>query len=120
MGSPYDDNAYVATIIDHVDGDTSHVLVSLGFDAQIKLTIRWADLDAPEMSTQAGRESRDEVIRRLPIGSRCLLTTIKDRREKYGRYLGTFWTMPREPGDVSVNDQMVGLGYARPYDGGKR
>ena len=41
------------------------------------------------------------------------LSTVKDHREKYGRYLGYL----RTDQGIRVNDRMVSDGYAVPYDG---
>ncbi|MDP9356197.1 MAG: thermonuclease family protein [Chloroflexota bacterium] len=85
--------------------------MDLGFDCAIKLTIRWARIDAPEKSTQEGKDSLTYLQAMLPEQSRCTLRTIKDRREKFGRYLGEFIL---EDG-TNMNDWLVQEGLAKPY-----
>lgn len=117
MTAPYDQNAYRATILRHVDADTTEVEVDLGFDVRTRLTVRWAGIDAPERNTLAGKASLAWLMDALPPGTSCELRTIKDRKEKYGRYLGTFWL----PGAVfNVNTWMIDEGFAQPYQGGPR
>lgn len=116
MSLPYDQNRYRATIIRHVDADTTWADVDLGFDAHIRLSFRWEGIDAPERGTEAGTAATAFVNGLLPPGARCTITTTKDRREKYGRYLATFWS---EDGD-NLNEWMVREGYAVAYDGGAR
>jgi endonuclease YncB( thermonuclease family) len=121
MSFPYDRNTYRATILRHVDADTTWAEVDLGFDASIKLTFRWAGIDAPEKNTPEGKIALMEVKRLLPEGSRCLIETEKDSREKFGRYLAWFYTMT-ESGhtDENVNAYLIDLGMVKPYDGGPR
>jgi len=102
---------YHATIIRHIDGDTTHVDVDLGCDTHTHLTVRWYGIDAPELNTPEGVEARAWVNEKLPVGTTCTLHTIKDRREKYGRYLGIFV----DPAGASLNDLMVRTGFAREY-----
>lgn len=117
MSQPYDYNLYRCRIVKHVDGDTSHVVVDPGFDVSLALTVRWTGIDAPEIGTPEGKEALAWVQQALPEGSSCLLRTIKDRKEKYGRYLGEFLA---GEGMLTVNEQMVAAGHAVAYDGGAR
>ncbi len=102
---------YRATILRHIDADTSWVSIDLGFDCAIKLTVRWARIDAPEMSTQEGEDALAYLQEMLPEQSRCTLRTIKNKREKFGRYLGEFIL---EDG-TNMNDWLVKEGFAKPY-----
>lgn len=115
MSSPWDHNTYVATIIDHHDGDTSHCAVSLGLDVIVNITVRWAGIDAPEIGTPEGKEAVAYVRAILPEGSSCEVRTVKDHKEKYGRSLGTFIS-----DGVNINQAMVTAGHAKAYDGGTR
>jgi micrococcal nuclease len=113
--------AYAAEILRVVDGDTVWLRVDLGFDVHMDMSIRLNGLDAPEVSTQAGRDVRDWLREQLPIGKVVRLNTEKDRREKFGRYLGVITTLGVTPDqDVNVNELLLASGRALPYDGGKR
>lgn len=78
---------YNATVTKVVDADTLHVVVDLGMDIFTKKTIRLAQIDAAERNTQEGMAAKAFVESLLPMGKQVLLRTIKDKREKYGRYL---------------------------------
>ena len=92
-----------------VDGDTLHLSVDLGFDIKRRDTFRLYGLNAPEMSTEAGVAARDWLVQTLTEGV-LIITTRKDRREKYGRYLATLWI-----DHVNVNEAMIAAGHAVPY-----
>jgi len=100
---------YRATLIRVVDGDTVWLDVDLGFDVRRKDSFRLYGIDTPELGTPEGEEAKrfvEDMVEDQPL----LLRTIKDRREKYGRYLGIIVV-----GGVSVNDALVRAGHAREY-----
>jgi micrococcal nuclease len=114
---------YRATILDVIDGDTVHAEVQLGCDVTIKLTLRLAGINAPDLHVggqpnQAGVDARSHLIGLLftqvgvtqPV---VTLSTIRDHKERYGRYLAFITT----PSGIRVNDQMVLDGYAVAWDG---
>lgn len=106
---------YQCRVTKVVDGDTMHVTVSLGLDSYQNITLRLAGLDTPEMSTPEGKTAKvwvqEWVDAHVDSDGYLPLATIKDRREKYGRYLAVVGTL---------NDELLSNGIARPYDGGKR
>ncbi len=81
---------YRATVTKVVDGDTMHLSVDLGCDVSTQMTVRLAGIDCPEMNTMAGRAARaiaqDWLSRNAP-GYAVVIRTLKDKKEKYGRYL---------------------------------
>lgn len=103
---------YRATIIKVVDGDTVHADVDLGFDTHMLMTIRLAGIDAPEMGTPLGPPAKAHLAQLIDASSdHVVISTVKDKKEKFGRYLGYLTA-----GGVRVNDQMVRDGFAVPYD----
>lgn len=110
---------YAASVISVHDGDTMRLNVDLGCDVAIKMTVRLADINAPELSTAAGKVTRDYVQSLLPVGRAVWIATIKDKREKYGRYLGRIYldraSMEAATLGASVNEMLVAGGYAVPY-----
>ena len=112
MSLPYDDNRYKATILRHVDGDTAWIEAALPFDLSLKMEIRWYAVNAPEMSTQAGKDAKAWVEQTMPVGSIVLFQSFRSgKKEKFGRYLGTFFL----PDGTNVNDLLVSTGHAVPY-----
>lgn len=107
---------YRATVLRVVDGDTLHVDIDLGVDTHVRQTIRLFGLNAPEMSTPEGEAAKAYVEGWIATwGPSLLLVTSKDKREKYGRYLGTVYG-----GGHCLNEDLLGEGHAHPYTGGKR
>jgi len=117
VSAPFDNNRYRATIIRHVDADTTHATVHLGLDVSVRVTLRWAGIDAAERYTDAGKAATAAVNGWLPPGATCEIETVRSGKEKFGRYLASFFIH----GDPeSLNDRLVRLGLAVPYDGGPR
>ena len=106
---------YKARIIDVVDGDTVDVLIDLGLDTFSAQRVRLYGIDAPEKSSEQGIAAKDRLTKLLPFGTDVVLRTVKDKKEKYGRYLGVFVT-----GEVEVNSLMIAEQHAIPYFGSKR
>lgn len=106
---------YRAEVIRIVDGDTLHLKVDLGFDVTRSDSFRLYGINAPEMSTPEGKAARAWLVEILKDHPTIVVTTHKDDREKYGRYLGTLWL-----GSQNVNEAMVAVGHAVPYSGGAR
>lgn len=101
---------YRAQIIRIVDGDTVHAEVQLGCDVRINLILRLYGINAPEMKTPEGQPAKAHLIEL--VGSAPLtIRTVKDKREKYGRYLAT---LIRDDG-VDINQSMLNDGYAVEY-----
>lgn len=113
MSAPYDQNLYRCTVIDHHDGDTSHVIVDAGFDLDIHLTVRWYLINAPELATPEGKASLAWTNTVIPPGSSCFFRSAKDPKDKYGRYLATFILAD----GTNVNDLAVSTGHAVYYSG---
>jgi micrococcal nuclease len=105
---------YDAWLIALVDGDTLHCGVDLGLDVAINTTIRSYGINAPEMSTTAGKAAKAFAMSWFVANcpdNKFVLQTVKDRREKYGRYLGVILS----PGGENLNAAMVATGNAVPY-----
>jgi micrococcal nuclease len=112
---------YQAMILRIVDGDTVHAEVDLGMDVYINVVLRLAHINAPELNTPEGRAAKSALMTELgwvSTGGPMTVTikTIKDRKEKYGRYLAEIYL---EDGTY-VNQYMIDSGNAVPYEGGPR
>lgn len=97
-----------------VDGDTLNLVVDKGTDEYRKLTVRLYGINAPEMNTAEGKAAKgwaiDWFTQHCPDGM-FVLETIKDNRDKYGRYLAIVYAA-----DGAVfNDDIVAAGMAVPY-----
>ena len=106
---------YRARVTSVYDGDTCTVDIDLGLSVQLKSEkIRLSRINAPEVrgeEREAGLASRD-FLRKQIDGKDILLETIKDRKGKYGRYLGEIWLESPQGEWHNINDLMVEKGYA--------
>ena len=106
---------YRAKIIEVIDGDTADVQIDMGLDIHTTQRVRLYGIDAPEKSSESGKKAKDRLTELMPVGSIVTLRTIKDRKEKFGRYLGVFLI-----DDLDINALMVAQEFAVPYFGGRR
>lgn len=117
---------YRATVIRVVDGDTVDVDVSLGFDVFTRNRFRLDGIDSPESygpkASEAGHAAKQYLSDLLSPGTPVIIQTVKDRKEKYGRYLATLFPLDADGTAVatSVNQTLVATGHAKPYTGGPR
>lgn len=100
---------YRCELVRVVDGDTIIVLVDQGLDQFKKMRCRLARINAPELPTAAGVESRNWLVNQL-LNQELVINTKKDRTDPYGRYIVELWI-----GDNNVNDAALLSGHARPY-----
>lgn len=109
---------YPAEVLAVVDGDTLDILADKGTDDFKKMRIRLNRINAPEKNTSEGVAAKKFLTDLLSNEDGTLkaiyLVTIKDKKEKYGRYLGEFWLWGENPSTTpSVNDRMVSEGHAK-------
>ncbi len=106
---------YRAHVTAVYDGDTCTVDIDLGLNTWIRgEKVRLNRINAPEMTgadKPKGAAARD-FLRGLVLDKDIILETIKDAREKYGRYLGEVW-LEAAGQPQNVNDQMVAAGHAK-------
>ena len=111
-----------------VDGDTIDVTIDLGFDLTKKERVRIVGVDTPEKRTRnkeekaLGIDATNWMKEKLNAAIKgddelTIRTELVGGMGKYGRLLG--WLYVGE-GDVSLNEEMIGEGYAWPYDGGTK
>jgi len=110
---------YKAKVVSVYDGDTCTVDIDLGLHTWIREEkIRLARINAPEIrgeEREQGILSRD-YLRALILNRDIILNTIKDEKEKYGRYLGEIWVKDNNDVYINVNDKMVAEGHADYHD----
>ena len=115
---------YKVKATDVIDGDTSDVVIDLGFDIFTNRRVRLAGIDTPESRTtdlnekKFGMEAKEYLKHLLGNASNVVIKTLAtDVNEKYGRVLGQVYI---ESSTMSVNDLLVSHGYAWSYDGGTK
>ena len=97
-----------------VDGDTIYVNVDMGLTIYHTISLRLYGVNAPEMSTDAGKTAKRWVIdwfeTHAPLGV-FTLRTQRDKTEKFGRFLATITA----PDGAILNDDLIASGNAVPY-----
>lgn len=114
---------YRATVDRVVDGDTIDVTLDLGFDIYHRGRVRFHGVNAPESRTRDAVEKQAGLAAKRYVEdwvsgheSKVIIQTSIDDRGKFGRILGRILNDDGE----CLNDEMVSLGHATPYFGGKR
>lgn len=105
---------YKVTVDQVVDGDTVWLTVDLGFYIDHRTKIRMAGINAPELSTDAGKTASAALsafIQAHP--GQWTAQTFKTGEDKYGRWLCTLFA----PDGTDVNEWMLANGYAVPDAG---
>lgn len=110
---------YMATIGRVVDGDTVWAEVDLGMDVKLRVTLRLEGIDTPEMREEGGPEAKQYLQQLIgwmegTYGPVVRLQTLKDRREKYGRYRAILFNVMEKDlsWEKSINMRMVTDGHA--------
>ena len=104
---------YKATVTKVYDGDTITVDFDLGFGILIrKQKIRLLGINTPEVR---GPEKPQGIISRNALRQRILgkvvtIKTSKDKKGKYGRWLGEVYIE-----EENINQWLISEGYAKEY-----
>ena len=111
---------YKATVVSVYDGDTITVDIDLGFSATLRMNVRLARINAPEVrgpQKPEGLTAAEALRQWLPAGQQVYLKTYKDGREKYGRYLADVGIDGHSlPYITCLNDWLVEHGYAQKIE----
>jgi len=104
---------YKAMITKVYDGDTITADIDLGFGIVTKKQkIRLLGINTPEVrgsEKPQGIISRDALRQRI-LGKEVIIKTSKDKKGKYGRWLGEVFVE-----DENVNQWLITEGYAKEY-----
>jgi micrococcal nuclease len=102
---------YEAKVLSVHDGDTISVEVDLGFQIKFTDKIRFYGINAPELKikdTNNKMQINPEGMKTLAVvndfikaGDTIVIETIKDKKEKFGRYLANIY--------VTKNDEQIFL-----------
>ena len=111
---------YQATVNRVIDGDTIEVSIDLGFCMTWKTPLRLYGINAPETNSTNPIERAGAVLAKRWLidkieGKNVVVQSVKPK-DKYGRYLAEVWLTSGLQVE-SVNQQMVKLELAKPWDG---
>lgn len=108
----------VTELVSNYDGDSCWLEVALPFRVKAVVNIRLARLNAPELKADGGKEAKvffaERILTALAQGKKVRLKSYKT--EKFGRWLGDFY-INHDGQWEDLNQTMLDLGYAAPYDG---
>jgi micrococcal nuclease len=100
---------YYAKVAKVVDGDTLDLDVDLGFRITHRIRVRLARVDAPEMSTDLGKELKKRMMDEFAGSPDVTIRTNKG--DKYGRWIAEVEVV----GGPNLSDWLLLNGYAEPY-----
>lgn len=101
---------YKAMVIKIIDGDTLHLNIDLGFNVNYtNQIVRLARINCPELSTDIGKQVKD-IVSKLLLNKQVIIKTIKDNKDKYGRYLAEVYL-----DNLNINDYLLDNNYALKY-----
>ena len=107
-----------------IDADTVDLTIDLGFQINYKDRFRLygpdfdqeMGLDAPERYTPLGKEAtnylRTRITEAIVADHMILARTVKDRKEKYGRYLVVLFVCMGGDEFNNLNKELIDKGYA--------
>lgn len=101
---PPHDGRWLVLPVRAVDGDTVEVYMLT------PVSVRLAEIDAPEKGTEAGKAAAKCLAELLPEVPTVLHIV---GRDKYGRVLGHVYFTD----DITLSAQLVEMGHARRWDG---
>ncbi|MHA2020134.1 MAG: thermonuclease family protein [Candidatus Thorarchaeota archaeon] len=107
---------YTAKVISVYDGDTMTAEVDLGFNVTMKMKLRLAEIDTPELrgeEREQGLAARD-YVRNLVLDKEVIFESVKDKTGKYGRYLAKIY-VDTDDGQLYLNDHLLQEGMAEKY-----
>ena len=114
---------YKAYVTDVYDGDTITCIIDCGFNIGMQKTkIRLYGINTPELrgeERELGLLVRDELRKKI-LNKHIFLKTIKDKKGKYGRYLGEIYIKDNEDNEdneyLCINDWLLENNYAVVYE----
>ena len=113
---------YGVEVLRVVDGDTVDVRMDLGFDVWHKCRVRLVGINAPESRTRDKEEKKRGLAAKHWLEERLFgvddiysVELHSQGKGKYGRVLGELYI-----DETNINQEMIEVGHAVAYDGGKR
>lgn len=116
---------YEAKVLDIHDGDTLSIEIDLGFQMKFTDKVRLYGINAPELRVrdaetnklvpnEAGIKALEIVKSFIKVGDKIVIETIKDKKEKHGRYLAKVYVTNGLlfKNQISVNNYLLENGFA--------
>ena len=110
---------YPVEILSVIDGDTVEAKIAIWPDQILQTRVRLLGIDAPELKAKCAREKNkaETSLEALAMMVNAPVRLTNVRHDKYGgRMLGSLIL----PDGSDVAQQLIALGHARAYTGGRR
>jgi micrococcal nuclease len=108
---------YEATVLEVHDGDTIKVEIDLGFQMKFTDKIRFYGINAPELKIRndknklvenpEGTKTLNVVKDYLKPGTVIVIETMKDKKEKFGRYLAKVHVIAKDGSQFCLNEMLL-------------
>ncbi len=113
---------YRALCTQVIDGDTIQVNIELGLKVNLTERVRLYGIDSSEIfgvkmgspEYTAGMLCKNRVVE-LILNKPIWINTIKDRQEKYGRFLANIYFLDTNGQYTNLNELLVSEGLAKKY-----
>lgn len=104
---------HFATVTRVTDGDTIRANIDLNLKAALTdYPVRLAGCNAWEKATEGGKAALAHLTARLPVGTKVVLTTVKDY--KYGgEFIANIWLMD----GTDLVAELIAAQWLAPWDG---
>ena len=111
---------YAATVVSFYDADTLTLDINVGLGTWLRgEKVRLAGIDAPEIrgdKRQRGLAAKAFLTELLASHRKTVyVVTIKDRKEKYGRWLSVLLLEGYGGNLTNVNQALLKSGHAKPF-----
>ena len=118
---------FLAKVVDVYDGDTCTIVIKNKKKLQ-KYKVRMLGYDSPEMKPRKNIKNRDEIINKAKEAKNALINKINNELiyidcgswDKYGRLLGTLYTIKNNKKSLNINQWMIDNDYGYVYNGGTK
>ena len=109
-----------ARVIAVVDGDTLEVSARIWLGQAVRVRVRLAGIDAPELSGNCAAERRAAGRAKAFLAAAVADGEVRLRQIRYGKYAGRVLARISVAGGRDLGQALLARGLARAYDGGKR
>ena len=116
---------YKAEVLSVYDGDTVTLMIDQGMKHFARVKVRMVGINTPEIRTRDLEEKKRgyEAKEYLKSRNECKTVIVHTQKKgKFGRWLGVLWSYDPNVDELgeSLNDEMIRMGHAVAYNGGKR
>jgi micrococcal nuclease len=109
---------YKATLIKLIDVNTIDAEIDLGFGVFVRQRIRLFGISIPTTDDKSVVDIKNRLYELL--GKEFIVTTMLNKRGKFGRVLGTVYSLVNDEVGENINDVLISEGYAKEYKLGSK